>query len=616
MFKANSVKDNLDKLMFFVLGVSVLGAPFVIDNQIEQSTQYSQLLFLQVSATICASILGLYMILCPLTLFNHIKKTDMLAGLFAFYFIGSSLVANDESLPWAFWGFISLGIFYLAVRVINLKYLRYIFLIIMISATIEAVYGNLQLYGLFRSHHSVFKITGSFFNPGPFAGYLIGVLPISVGVYLFREQLFGKNIRSVLFPVISLISIVAILLILPASGSRAAVIGGIGGAIYLIINKFKLLDSNRILLKHRAFKYIAISAVLVCITFGYALYTLKKPSADGRLLVWKVTSQMISDRPIFGFGFEKFKSNYMLYQASYFEKNLNSAAEVATADNVDYSYNEFLHVFMEFGMLGFLLGMLSLIWFLTSKPIGPDELYWIYIARAGIISLLIFSLFSYPLDIWPIMINAVIYFAVISSYSLPELVKTGEVKVTLKKAFLIPIGVIIIASTILSWTGLEKKRTALHTWRKASVLYGMGAQGASLSEYEKAFHQLNNDGLFLSHYGKALSMSSEHRKAIAVLLSGNKLLPNTTSYTALGDSYKALGQIELAEAAYLKGYHMIPSRFYSRYNLALLYKNSGQPEKALAIAQEILNKPIKLNSAAVETIKREMREIIADYDVQ
>ena len=52
--------------------------------------------------------------------------------------------------------------------------------IIIITGLAEAVWGLMQLYGILPSQHNLFKITGSFFNPGPYAGYLAVVFPLAL----------------------------------------------------------------------------------------------------------------------------------------------------------------------------------------------------------------------------------------------------------------------------------------------------------------------------------------------------------------------------------------------------------------------------------------------------
>jgi hypothetical protein len=42
---------------------------------------------------------------------------------------------------------------------------------LILTGLVEALWGLQQLYGFKPSQHTLFKLTGSFFNPGPYAGY-------------------------------------------------------------------------------------------------------------------------------------------------------------------------------------------------------------------------------------------------------------------------------------------------------------------------------------------------------------------------------------------------------------------------------------------------------------
>ena len=52
---------------------------------------------------------------------------------------------------------------------------------------IEAVWGLRQLYGYAVSNHSLYVLTGSFFNPGPYSGYLAMILPVCLYQWLTKR---------------------------------------------------------------------------------------------------------------------------------------------------------------------------------------------------------------------------------------------------------------------------------------------------------------------------------------------------------------------------------------------------------------------------------------------
>jgi hypothetical protein len=60
------------------------------------------------------------------------------------------------------------------------KLMRYIIPVFFIfTGLVEAVWGLRQLYGFTSSQHNLFKTTGSFFNPGPYSGWLAMVFPMA-----------------------------------------------------------------------------------------------------------------------------------------------------------------------------------------------------------------------------------------------------------------------------------------------------------------------------------------------------------------------------------------------------------------------------------------------------
>jgi hypothetical protein len=122
---------------------------------------------------------------------------------------------------------------------------------IILTGIVEAVWGLCQLYGFAPSQHSLFKLTGSFFNPGPYAGYLAVVFPIALHYWMKRQRVFR---------LLSAITCIAILLVLPAVMSRAAWLAVVAGSIAVIYKKYSRLF-GRLWLKPvmtKQMKYIAL----------------------------------------------------------------------------------------------------------------------------------------------------------------------------------------------------------------------------------------------------------------------------------------------------------------------------------------------------------------------
>ncbi|HCY41747.1 MAG TPA: hypothetical protein DHV48_10385 [Prolixibacteraceae bacterium] len=668
-----------------------------------------------------------------------------------------------------------LSILYFIIRQQTQQGYLLVLLALVAGGLVQAIYGNLQLWGFFPSHHGIFKMTGSFFNPGPYAGYLAAIFPISLGLYLFNFQfnikphsfdsilnsyinpikfyfiklysthfLYNNNedkssqekhkcrIRSTDYTTMKsffLISIISLCLVLPASRSRAAWLAIVVSSVYLLSIKYKLVQQAKAHFKTRI-RRISLLASLVVLLFivGAGLYHLKKGSANGRLLIWKVSAEMISDKPVFGHGYDGFKKYYMDYQAEYFQYNRESKEALVAGDS-NYAFNELIQLTVENGLVGLFLilllfkhafstpsnreasnsssGSFRLFSFFclrpfqsnhsnnrnnrnpsnseASNPSNPSNSYASNpsnreasnpsnisnseasnsssgffrlfsffclrpfqsnhsnnrnnnnrnpsnseapnpssseaspslrtpLSHAIVLSVLVFGLFSYPSQILPIKVCLTVALAIVAGTTSQNVIIDLQAPLLLRRSFRVAIKTVAatVCLVVLWLATLQIKTigTAYTNWKNAFDLYNIGIYTECLADYEKAYPTLKTNGDFLTNYGKALSMAEKHAEATKVLQQAARYYPNTVVYTALGDSFKKMGQTIPAEQAYLHAGHMNPSRFYPKYLLAKLYDDTGQKEKAIQVANELLAKDIKVESTAIEEIKEEMKKLI------
>ena len=80
----------------------------------------------------------------------------------------------------------------------------------------------------------------------------------------------------------------------------------------------------------------------------------------------------------------------------------------------------------------------------------------------------------------------------------------------------------------------------------------------------------------------------------------------------LADNYKQLNQYEDSEKCLKKASYMIPNRFIPLYNLLLLYEIKKDSINAKKVANEILNKQIKVDSYKVRQMKKRVRHDYPD----
>jgi len=232
----------------------------------------------------------------------------------------------------------------------------------------------------------------------------------------------------------------------------------------------------------------------------------------------------------------------------------------------------------------------------------------VWIAKAGIAGIAVFALFSYPAQILPIKLCLTLYLAILSSLSERQTWQIRVINFSPVK-YILAIGAMTVL--FMSYKHLNVIYEARKDWNTAYRLYRMTDYAGCLPHYEKAWSVLHTNGDYLTNYGKALSMAGEHAQAVTILQQAGLYYPNIVVYTALGDSYKALGKPVEAGQSYLTAWHMNPSRFYPKYLLAKLYAETGQTDKAKDIARELLNKDIKVVSTAVDEIRKEMEKVLS-----
>lgn len=134
----------------------------------------------------------------------------------------------------------------------------------------------------------------------------------------------------------------------------------IGCFIAILVYAVMLLDRHIFCILDCVKKWLlAISLMaLVMVIAGVKLYNMKKDSADGRILIWKLSGQLIAERPL-GYGYGLFEKNYNLKQADYFRAGNFSDSERRNASFIFMPYNDFL----EHGVEGGIVGMLFLLFF-------------------------------------------------------------------------------------------------------------------------------------------------------------------------------------------------------------------------------------------------------------
>lgn len=254
--------------------------------------------------------------------------------------------------------------------------------IIVVLCVLQAGYGILQFCNILPPTSSTYKVTGSFDNPAGFAGCLTAGLAFTV--YFLLE---GNNKKVQWMGWIALL-IISSGIFLSESRAGLLCIATIA-SVHLLLKKYKQIHNKKgFVLLGTWFVILLINAVVLL-----SFYQLNKKSANGRLLIWKCTTEMIKDKPITGHGIGAFEAKYMDYQAAYFKAYPDSKFAML-ADNVKHPFNEYLLVGVQFGIIGWivLLVLLAFLIYCYLRNPSPEG----YVALLTLLSIGVFSFFSYP----------------------------------------------------------------------------------------------------------------------------------------------------------------------------------------------------------------------------
>jgi Lipid A core - O-antigen ligase and related enzymes len=475
----------------------------------------------------------------------------------------------------------------------------------------ETLWGLSQLYGWTPSYHNLFRITGTFFNPGPYSGYVAMVFPMAL-YFVFRDKrIFRCPFARRLLPLyfrwgISVATVVCAVLILPAAMSRAAWIGLAGGSCLVITCCF--LQNKRChiyILQHKK-KVVVFSclALLVMCLASIGIYYLKKDSADGRALTWKISTSLIAEN-LAGVGLGHFPGAYGNAQAAYFADGKGTETEAYVAGNPEYAFNEYLQVCIELGVLPFVLFLAMLVYSLYSgirlKQTG---------ASGFLLSLLLFAGFSYPFSVLPFLIGLVFLLALTSCCQSSFAVSVSVVWGKMNQYGWIALTLVCIVVSGFYLKAIYPSYQAYKTWNKIKMTYQMGLYADASESYAPVYPFLSDQIGFLFEYAQTLSRSRQYAESNEVLEKAMQISCDPMLYNVMGKNYQALKDYKQAEACFKKAGHIVPNRIYPQYLLALMYQESGQTAEAKAMAHQVLKKEAKVNSTAVKEMKENMMQLL------
>ena len=453
-----------------------------------------------------------------------------------------------------------------------------------------AVWGLLQLYGYLTSNHNLFAITGPFYNPGPYSGYIAIIFCIALGCWL-QSKGFA---RYIWFAAIALMGC-----ILPAGMSRSAWVGIFASSLWMLTLHFQWHKRLKSFFKQHPYKGISAVVVLgisLCIG-SYLIFQMKSDSAYGRLFIWKNTCTAISDAPLFGHGPGSFPMVYGKAQAEYFTKGKYTETEERVAGSPEYAFNEVLQSGVEGGIILILLGSAFFFVNFNARYTKGNKAY-----RSALITAFCFSLFSYPLQILPVAMLLLL----IASINVD-----GESAKSTKRIIPLLSSIIMCLSLGVIYT-LRNTNNYQEYWYKSDILYANKDYKEASKGYEMLYNQFKHNPNFLFTYAKSLIAQKEYFKADRILKRLQKVSCSPMSYCVQGNNYLEIKDYKKAEKAYLEAQSLLPGRIYPYYLLAKLYAipEYKNERKMKEMGNVVLHKKPKVQSNAIEEMRNEINKLM------
>lgn len=460
---------------------------------------------------------------------------------------------------------------------------------------IESVWGIRQVYGFTYSNHSLYALTGSFYNPGPYSGYLAMIFPVCLYEWLKRKDEKKKISYYIAFVVMLLI-----LCVLPAGMSRSAWIAVAVSSAYIGGMHYRSEIKNYIM--HNRKKTVGF-AMIAFILGGIALggiYQMKKDSADGRLFMWKIAIHAVCERPWTGYGWNSVPAAYGQAQEVYFAAGNYTATEELVAGAPEYVFNEYLQAAIAWGIPVLCIGLL-----IIGGSMYAGHKQGIYGLCSAILSLAVFAFSSYPLQ-FPAFVSALVMLVFACGIRALPLQKVW---------FRFVFAVLLLAGSYGCFRQYQQKRKTAEVcrqWNKSRVFYQSGAYLQAIESYAEIYEDMKWNARYMFEYGHALHKLHQPEASNVVLKEALKVSGDPMILNIIGKNEQEMKNYESAERWLMRAVYRLPGRIYPYYLLANLYAEPDffNRDKLEKMVQTVLVKEPKVQSTAIKQMRRKAKDLL------
>jgi tetratricopeptide (TPR) repeat protein len=386
-------------------------------------------------------------------------------------------------------------------------------------------------------------------------------------------------------------TVIGVILLIYTDG-RAGWIGLAAALLYIASRYFWKLRT-------RLFCAFAIGLFAVALV---VLFSYKPGSSNGRLLIYKVTLPMLREHWMWGVGHGQFKAKYLDYQAAFFATTDIDGNEALLADETFYAFNDYWQILIENGLISLIIFSAFLLLLVThviqiQRRLRSNGAF--DSATASLICISVASMFSYPLQILPVLAQLLLCIAIISV--------SGE---AVQREHKIPAFQLSAVRTALAciYTFLAiHYGYLLHFRAESHKAFGLSRTGFKM-EARKIYESLKAspliDGHFFYQYAKTLYYMNQLDSADVALKKSLKTYTSRDAYRLAARITEDKGQHLEAERYYKKTVYMVPNRMLSRFELFQFYVRRRDMTNAVFWGKSVLSMPVKVPSAITNALQQ------------
>lgn len=563
------INFKISKTVLF-LGLLILVSPFIYTKQILDPVMLPR-------ACYFALVILPFLIVFTIRILRSKEGTEIFSDLMFWVYLAYVLLSGISVIGSlnpgeGIWEFLKICLFFMifvsAISILkNEQKLHKILpvLVLVFSATI-LIFGTIQLLDVLHTgrldHQSSYKINSVFAHRNLFAQMLFFTIP-----FLLMGAYFLKGLMRFLSIFFIALSLVFITLLLVKSVWLALVVSSVFAFFILFIFRKAFLITSKLFKHLILYAFAALMIVLVSVaiysrynsieTFEKQTYVLKDyrfGSAIERVHLWEKSIEMFRDSPVVGVGL----GNWRIYLPHYGTSGMRSAE-----GEIIYQrpHNDFLWVLAERGIVAacfyvflFLLALFYLFKIIKNAPEQIDKITALLLIFF-LTGYLIIAFLSFPSErpVHSMMLNLVLAIA---------LVKYSKIKrpaeALNKTGILVMLSLGILALLSLVYVGIEKMKSEHHI--KNALTFRIESQWQNvikeIDQAENYFTKLDPTATPLRWYS--------------------------------GLSWFNLGKMDMAFGDFQEAYKANPYHMHVVNNLATIYGNRGDYEKAIVYYKKAL----------------------------